>query len=183
MKTTVQSWWIQEGWWLFSGWSVIWIMLFAAHTFSAPALRGLRHSSHKSKLQWDEQTCLTNCLIQGRPERANDEKPYKMYCNFHKPEKNRDSASRNIDELRKWSKCSLVFSIAFSLVFHLVFSLVFSIVSSCIFSDVLSGVLTSGLSEWFLECAQSVLWVCWSMEAWKLKFAKGFSAHIHCHMF
>ena len=58
MKTTVQSWWIQEGWWLFSGWSVIWIMLFAAHTFSAPALRGLRHSSHKSKLQWDEQACL-----------------------------------------------------------------------------------------------------------------------------
>ena len=27
-------------------------------TFSAPALRGLRHSSHKSKLQWDEQACL-----------------------------------------------------------------------------------------------------------------------------
>ena len=59
MKTTVQSWWIQEGWWLFSGWSVIWIMLFAAHTFSAPALRGLRHLSHKSKFQWDEQACLS----------------------------------------------------------------------------------------------------------------------------
>ena len=29
-------------------------------TFSAPALRGLRHSSHKSKLQWDEQACLAS---------------------------------------------------------------------------------------------------------------------------
>ena len=55
-------------------------------------------------------------------------------------------------------------------------------VISGVFSDVLSGVLTSGLSEWFLEgslslCAeyaQSVLWVCWSMEAWIHKFAKAF---------
>ena len=97
-----------------------------------------------------------------------------MYWNFHKPEdKNCDSASRNMDELRKWSKCSLVFSIAFSLVFYLVFSLVFSIVSSLVFSLMFSLVFSlvvslSGFLRVLWVCAQSMLRVCSEcVGAWK----------------
>ena len=75
MKRSVQNWWADNYFRVPKlGRSVIWNMIFAARTFSAPALRGPWHSSHKSKLQWDSLTYRQT----GSPER-----PFRYFCDSY----------------------------------------------------------------------------------------------------